>query len=560
MKKAKKLSISVFLSLLALLLCIGTFPFYVSAESGTAPEGEAPVFSTYSGPWDGVSVSTSLTGDGLTEETAYIIATPADLAYLGLSSHSDKYTDKYFRLTANIDMGGYNLYSSENNYMIGDSSSAFAGTFDGQGYTISNFSAYGAGAVGLFSIIGGATIKNLCVNAAQIGCESSDGTASTYAGGIVGRTGVLGGTITNCNVFNTTVKATTHIGGIVGSAQKTTISNCVNSATVSDIENNTEANLLAGGIIGSSWAVLNKDKEIRITIENCVNYGSVSVTDEAKKVSGIKSAGGIIGAISQNDTVNSCINFGTVYAESTSYRVTSGGIVGRLRSADFDKSGLVYITNCLNLSDNIAVSGGTSNVGLINGYTQTNTLTLTGNSSVQTASTLPDAEINGASHASNAVLTAENNIIVSDTESVSTLKQSAAEKIGTVSASMSFKPHIAGVQENTSASSMRFIMCLDSLDYQSVEFRITASYTEGGVQKTAYNGYSPITSVYSSINAGGQTVTPIEFGGKYFATMCVTGIPSGVGDIVFTVNAYVKDLSGNVILVDCGTCTYSSGS
>ncbi len=533
MKKAKKLSISVFLSLLALLLCIGTFPFYVSAESGTAPEGEAPVFSTYSGPWDGVSVSTSLTGDGLTEETAYIIATPADLAYLGLSSHSDNYTDKYFRLTANIDMGGYNLYTSDKNYTIGDISSPFAGIFDGQGYTISNFkiapASYTGLNLGLFSYINSAEIENLNISSAVVG-DSSVATAGIVAGN------ATNSTIMGCLVSCSSVKAQVYIGGIVGQAVGTTVKYCTNNAVVKDTRYASAANVVAGGILGYST-----DSQGDNTIEYCANFGKISISPVA---GGILSAGGIVGYVTANDSVIHCVNSAAVSGTTThTSRITVGGISGRLRS-NSAKTAVCYIDSCYNISATLEVTGATVNIGLINGHINSGKLRILSNKSVSVS----ELAINGGG--------------TPDTDSGNeiTATVDVTSVYNVINTNQAFKAHIAGVQENTSASSMRFIMCLDSLDYQSVEFRITASYTEGGVQKTAYNGYSPITSVYSSINADGQTVTPIEFGGKYFATMCVTGIPSGVGDIVFTVSAYVKDLSGNVILVDCGTCTYSSGS
>ena len=564
MKNTNRVGIRVFLSLLAVLLCIGVFPFYASALG----EAEEPTVSICSELWDGSSVSESLAGDGSSEETAYIIATPADLAYLGKSSHTDTYEGKYIKLTANINMGGHNLYSAENNCVIGDSTYPFKGIFDGQGFTVSNFSVYGTESAGLFAIISGATVKNLCVSAAQIGCEASEGSTSKYAGGIVGQIGSLGGTITGCNVYLSDVKAMTSIGGIVGEAQKATINNCVSSATVSDISENTVAQLMAGGIVGNSYTVLVKDADAPISIENCVNYGSVSVTDEKKLAQGMKSAGGIIGVMSKYDVVSGCCNFGSVYAESTLSRVTSGGIVGRVRAASFSKTDEVTIKNCLNLSDSISVSGTTSNVGLINGYVQTCTLTLEGCASVQTGESMADAGINGAVHVgsngtSNGALveSEENkNTIATSEADVSAIKESAATLCGTVSDSMAFKAHIAGVQEHSTESALRFIMGVDSLDYKNAEFRITATYTQGGEEKTAYNGYEPITKAYSSVTADGNTVTPLELGSKYLVTMSVTDIPSGVGDITFDIKACVRDLDGTFILVDCGTYTYSSGS
>ena len=176
---------------------------------------------------------------------------------------------------------------------------------------------------------------------------------------------------------------------------------------------------------------------------------------------------------------------------------------------------------------------------------------------------MADAGINGAVHASNGALVEpeENkNTIATSEADVSAIKESAATLCGTVSDSMAFKAHIAGVQEHSTESALRFIMGVDSLDYKNAEFRITATYTQGGEEKTAYNGYEPITKAYSSVTADGNTVTPLELGSKYLVTMSVTDIPSGVGDITFDIKACVRDLDGTLILIDCGTYTYSSGS
>lgn len=134
---------------------------------------------------------------------------------------------------------------------------AFAGTFDGNGHTISGLN----GSNGLFGFVNGATIKNLKV-------EGTISGPTTGIGGIVGKTqGKV--TITNCS-FTGSVSATNSgssnaAGGIVGRVNAGTlkVENCANHATV------TAEKASAAGIIGYGGS--NK-----VTITNCYNDGAIS--------------------------------------------------------------------------------------------------------------------------------------------------------------------------------------------------------------------------------------------------------------------------------------------
>lgn len=134
---------------------------------------------------------------------------------------------------------------------------AFAGTFDGNGHTISGLN----GSNGLFGSVNGATIKNLKV-------EGTISGASANVGGIVGKT-QTGTKIENCaftgSVSSTSTGNTAGVGGIVGkvNAGTLTVTNCANHATV------TATNGCPGGIVG--YAGSNK-----ITISNCYNDGAIS--------------------------------------------------------------------------------------------------------------------------------------------------------------------------------------------------------------------------------------------------------------------------------------------
>lgn len=134
---------------------------------------------------------------------------------------------------------------------------AFAGTFDGNGHTISGLN----GSNGLFGFVNGATIKNLKV-------EGTISGTSANVGGIVGKTqGEV--TITNCSftgsVSTSKSGSSNAAGGIVGRVNAGTlkVENCANHATV------TAEKASAAGIIGYGGS--NK-----VTITNCYNDGAIS--------------------------------------------------------------------------------------------------------------------------------------------------------------------------------------------------------------------------------------------------------------------------------------------
>lgn len=162
---------------------------------------------------------------------------------------------------------------------------AFAGTFDGNGHTISGLN----GSNGLFGFVNGATIKNLKV-------EGTISGPTTGIGGIVGKTqGKV--TITNCSftgsVSTSKLGSSNAAGGIVGRVNAGTlkVENCANHATV------TAEKASAAGIIGYGGS--NK-----VTITNCYNDGAIS---------GQWYPSGICAQNTKNtSTIQECFNSGSI--------------------------------------------------------------------------------------------------------------------------------------------------------------------------------------------------------------------------------------------------------
>ena len=196
---------------------------------------------------------------------------------------------------------------------IGTSSSKFAGTFDGDSHTISNFKTSGQYS-GLFGYVDGATIKYL-----NLSVENTS--TSTSSAGLVGVVGDGNGTtktttISNCHVSGS-VKGSYQVGGIVGFAQNCplTIENCTNSASVTGASRNNDSEMRScvGGFVGYVNA------NASVTISKSTNSGKISTTLSDVN----KGIGGFVGYAYGNVAVEGCTNNGIVEGNQS-----VGGIVG----------------------------------------------------------------------------------------------------------------------------------------------------------------------------------------------------------------------------------------
>ncbi|MBD5522461.1 MAG: zinc ribbon-containing protein [Lachnospiraceae bacterium] len=196
----------------------------------------------------------------------------------------------------------------------------FAGTFDGNGHTISGFNYTGSGyADGFFRYIAKTGIVQDLTITGIVSTENEE----DCTGGICG---VNGGWILNCT-FLGKVEGKSETGGIAGENESSgTINNCSVSGRVTGYDR-------AGGITGANYGV----------IRNCQNSAGVNSdsswleekdeaglewlledVSERKLVSGTD-IGGIAG-YSKGMIVN-CTNIGIVGYEHNGYNI--GGIVGR---------------------------------------------------------------------------------------------------------------------------------------------------------------------------------------------------------------------------------------
>ena len=169
---------------------------------------------------------------GGTVESPYEIATADDLmAFAGLVNSGN--TDACAILTADIPMSGKTWTG-----IALTEAAPYTGTFDGQGYTISNLT----GTEGLFKNNGG-TVRN--VRLADVNISRDGGNL----GAVVGlNTGTVFGCVTSGAVSGTGANAYS-VGGIAGWNRGGTVSGSISSCAVSS-----EANFhqTAGGLVGSN--------------------------------------------------------------------------------------------------------------------------------------------------------------------------------------------------------------------------------------------------------------------------------------------------------------------
>lgn len=226
-------------------------------------------------------------GDGNSEGSAYQISERAHLEWMAdqIANHSTTFDGKFFKLTQDIDLGG----TAWTPIGLEEGSSFtkyFAGTFDGDGYTISglHIPATSHEDYGLFGQVGqNGVIKNLGVIIALEGiCISNLRTIK--AGGIVGDAKQC--TIENCYVTGGGIYCDGDfptgdtefmilMGSIAGIAENTTIQNCYGTIDITLEFNNAIAwdnlattGIRIAGIAGSRW-------DTDVTIKNCWYSGEL---------------------------------------------------------------------------------------------------------------------------------------------------------------------------------------------------------------------------------------------------------------------------------------------
>lgn len=315
----------------------------VSGSFTAAKNDTITVTLTYAGEgWDGTT-KTAPTQD---ESGVYLIDTAAKLAWFADAVQNGQ-RDISAKLTANINLNGKTWTA------IGTSSNKFAGTLDGDNYTVSGLVTTGlvgelaeggvvenlrvnCAIVSTSSLLGGVanssagTIRN-CMVSGSITFSSGGYNGASAIGGITGRNtgnGVIGGCVSRAVVKdaydNSTYGTSASLGGIAGYAYGV-VENCYFTGTlaVKKTQPNKIINQKRGGLVGE----LNANAELK----GSYVAGEFAIADESK-------FGAVVGKVNSGATITNCAYLDTVAPQAAADGTTSGmtaHTADYMRSAEF---------------------------------------------------------------------------------------------------------------------------------------------------------------------------------------------------------------------------------
>ena len=326
----------IYVTLFALLVNAAFFSTSLNAQTADAPSS----------------------GDG-SSGSPYQIATLNNLYWIYADNSR---WDKYYIQTADI-----NASDTENWtggwFPIGDRTTNFTGSYDGQGNDISGLyvSRSSSREIGLFGHLGSdGVIKNVNLNGFNL-------TGRRDVGGIVGTNE---GSVTNCSVAGSTANATAEhrVGALVGYNDGGTISYCTSSGSVKGVDDFG----IVGGMVGVNEG----------TITYCYSTGTVSFTSNYEEVY----AGGFVGE--NAGTISNSYSLTGVSGSTDSYSI-AGGFAGKNTSSltncyskglvtGFDKAGFVSsnngtITHCFWDTQTSGISTGSYGTGKTTAQMKTKT-------------------------------------------------------------------------------------------------------------------------------------------------------------------------------------------
>ncbi len=317
-----------------------------------------------------------------TSSSPYLINTVEDLQGLAnnVNSGISNYSGKYFKQTANLELGGMNWKP------IGGETSQyyFAGIYDGNYFKINGMYIYSTTAwaqVALFGHVGdNGQVKNVYMENVNVTHTETENTA----GGLVGLIGgsvkitnchvsgkvkglhrvgglvsyVWGGTITDSSFTGTIESTTTYAGGLTGYAHQGKFSNCFVNAYVKGKER-------VGGFVGQSageggskleLCSFNGTVEGTSYVGGLTGYsanGTISKCTVNAIVTGSTYVGGFIGQGDSTSTATDCAVYGQVITtSSTLSSAYTGALLG---------------DGTMPISNTFFIGGSTQAINLFNG-------------------------------------------------------------------------------------------------------------------------------------------------------------------------------------------------
>ena len=252
------------------------------------------------------SVVLGLCGNGLGDQLTISTAEGFVDLYNGVKNGTD-YKDTTVLLDSDLDFTPSVLARFNT---IGDYSSYFLGTIDGQGHTISNLVLESSSQdyFGMFAYSEGIVVRNLVLDA-TCAVTSTLSTASSYY---------------------------TYVGGLIGKCfsykyKPCTFENDVSMASVTFAGNMSRNGKYKYMYLGGLAGELSSSGSYDVVVNNCANYGHVACTG----VSGTLYIGGIVGrsygqSIGKNFYIQNSFNYGTITFTGASLAAATyiGGIAG----------------------------------------------------------------------------------------------------------------------------------------------------------------------------------------------------------------------------------------
>ncbi len=260
----------------------------------------------------------------------------------GDPTHVEEATSKHLNINARL-TSDISLHNPKNSGAtewtpIGETSgtgtNAFAGTFDGQGHTISDLSITtlpsGAVRTGLFGTTNGGVVKDFTIKG-SITLSAGNKGDNSGIGGAIGATKygtAVSGVTSYVNISNTSANALVHVGGVVGELYSSTAKQCLYFGSI-NLQNASDS---IGGVVG----YINNSE-----IGYCANLGTVKTATAGAYV------GGVLGYLNNpSGKIHNCYNYGSVKNGGDNH---CGAIIGWLRGG-----------TASNLTDNYYLTGSAS--------------------------------------------------------------------------------------------------------------------------------------------------------------------------------------------------------
>ena len=366
------------------------------APSGTGTFNLAAASITLSGTTPHLSIA------GTTYTVINALGAPGSVTATDLQGMNGNLTASY-ALGSNIDASATSAWNGGAGFTpIGGQGTAFGGTFDGLGHTISNFTINmpGADYVGLFGSIGpGSTVQNVgLVGGGVIGYDIVGGLVGKSAGGMVRNSYVTGsvsgvagdvgnlvginyGTVSNSYATGS-VSGGAQVGGLVGSNMGGAINGSLATGSVSG------TNTSVGGLAGlSTGSISNSSATGSVSgISDYtgglvgLNAGPISNSNATGGVNGFMLVGGLVGVNARYATITNSYATGNVSGTSghigglvgSSYSTISNAYATGSVNGLTDVGGLVGFTYGSTLSNSYSTGTvtGASNTGGLVGYNQ----------------------------------------------------------------------------------------------------------------------------------------------------------------------------------------------